>query len=67
MFDEIQLLRAYAILAVERLKEAKNDDRGATPGEIAFIALLTVAAVTVAGILVVKMTNWANSTPDPTK
>ena len=49
----------------DRRRRALTDDRGMTTEYAILIGLFSVAAVAIAGIIIVRATGWAESTPTP--
>ncbi len=63
MFAQLEMLRLMAEVLVERLREARADQRGMTTETVIITAVLAALALTATAIIVTKVTNKANSIP----
>jgi len=64
---EVQVLAAWMsarIRVLETINRARDDERGELTASVIFLALLAVAAVTVATIVIAKITSNANKIPN---
>ena len=64
---QVQVLTAWMtarIRVLETTSHARDDERGELTASVIFLALLAVAAVTVAAIVIAKITSNANKIPD---
>jgi hypothetical protein len=63
MFPELEVIRTVALVLVDRLRAARQDDRGMTTETVIITAVLALLAITATGIIVSKVTAEANSIP----
>lgn len=61
MFTEVRVLLPIMQALWGRLKEMRDDDRGMTTEAVIITAALAALALTVTGIIVVKVTQEANT------
>lgn len=61
MFTEVRVLLPIMQALWGRLKEMRDDDRGMTTEAVIITAALAALALTVTGIIVVKVTREANT------
>jgi hypothetical protein len=64
---QVQVLAAWTsarIRVLDTITRAREDERGELTASVIFLALLAVAAVTVAAIVIAKITSNANKIPN---
>jgi hypothetical protein len=64
---QVQVLAAWTsarIRVLETITHARENERGELTASVIFLALLAVAAVTVAAIVIAKITSNANKIPN---
>jgi hypothetical protein len=64
---QVQVLAAWMTArnhVLESITRARDDERGELTASVIFLALLAVAAVTVATIVIAKITSNANKIPN---